>query len=101
MSAADWARVADVLDDAADFLERTPGLDPDGAVRKAVWGTPDAHVPERETADSELYATVTSAIEAWDADRHGYEPGNGIADLDVEDAITAARAEAGRFRSYC
>ncbi len=85
-----------------DFrLKAQPRLDPDGAVRVAIWGTPDAKVPVDPTADSLVYDEVTTAIECWDAYENNYEPGNGIDHLDRRAALEAAQAEARRFRSYC
>lgn len=92
--------IAAALTGAADAMERNASLDPDGAVRLVIWGTPDAHMPYDQTADSDLYDDVTSVIECYDADLHGYDPGNGIEKLSSADAIRAARAEAQRFCSY-
>lgn len=91
----DFAAVADVLERAATAMETTPGLDPDGAVRLAVWGTSDAHAPVRQTTESDLYDEAVTAIEA----KCGWQ-GHGIDRIPVREAIDAARQEAARFRSY-
>lgn len=95
MSSVDFQGVAEVLTTAANAMERDPGLDPDRAVRLAVWGVADAVVPQRQTTESDLYDEAVSAIEC----KTGWQ-GEGIADTPRQDAIRAARAEAARFGSY-
>lgn len=96
----DFRAIAKTLETTAALLEANPRLDPDAAVRQAIWGTPAAHVPVNDTADSRVYDDVTSAIEGYDAQLHGYECGDGIDRMPRGNGIRAARAEAARFRSY-
>ncbi|MHA4819475.1 hypothetical protein ACXZ65_34560 [Streptomyces aculeolatus] len=96
----DFASIARTLNAVAEALESRSHLDPDAAVRMVIWGTPKAHVPDRETTDSLLYSEVVTAIEGYDANKNGYECGNGIDRLDRRAAIAAALQEAARFRSY-
>ncbi len=91
-----FAAVADVLERAATAMENNPCLDPDGAVRLAVWGNPETPYPDDDNSPGcDLYDEAHSAIECF----CGYQ-GNGIQDIPRRDAIEAARAEAARFRSY-
>lgn len=97
----DFRAIAAALETTARLMESRPELDPDGAVRMAIWGTPEAMLPAEDTTDSLLYDDAVSAIECYDADKNGYDPGDGIQRLDRSAAIEAARVEARRFRSYC
>jgi len=92
--------VARVLDAAADAMEQDPSLDPDGAVRLAIWGDSETLYPGDQEPGAESFDYAESAIECWVANKHGYDPGGGIDHLDRDDAIEAARAEAERYRSY-
>jgi hypothetical protein len=96
----DHAAVADVLERAATAMTNNPALDPDGAVRLAVWGHPETPYPGDQEPGAEAFDYAESAIECWIAEKHGYDPGGGIDHLDRADAIEAARAEAARYRSY-
>lgn len=92
----DFAATADVLERAATAMDTNPALDPDGAVRLAVWGNPDTPYPDDDNAPGcDLFDEASSAIECF----CGYQ-GNGIEQIPRRDAIEAARAEAARFRSY-
>lgn len=95
MSSPEFGEVAHVLTAAANAMRRDPRLDPDNAVRVAVWGVPDAVVPQRQTVESDLYDEAVSAIEV----KCGWQ-GEGIARIPREQAIDAARDEADRYRSY-
>lgn len=95
MSGVDFQGVAEVLTTAANAMERDPRLDPDNAVRLAVWGVPNAVVPQRQTTESDLYDVAVSAIEC----QTGWQ-GEGIAQVPRREAIQAAREEAARFGSY-
>jgi hypothetical protein len=97
---ASHAAIAATLDEVGDHLSRTPDLDPDGALRLAIWGTPDTARPVGNTADTALFDEVEPLIEGYDAARHGYECGDGIAGIDRDAAIVACRAVAARIRSY-
>jgi hypothetical protein len=96
----DWHKVSIVLNKAADLMETTPGLDPDGAVRKAVWGSRNAPYPGDNAPGAEEFDEAESLIECYIADEDGDDPGNGIAWIPAPRAITAARAEADRVRAY-
>jgi hypothetical protein len=91
----DFAGVADVLTRAADLMEADRGMDPDGAVRQAVWGNSETPYPGDGEPGADLFDVAESAIECF----CGYQ-GNGIEQIPRRDAIEAARAEADRFRSY-
>ena len=92
--------VARVLETAAQVMEQRPGLDPDAAVRTAIWGTvPNVDVPD-DTADGLLYDEAVMAIEGYDAERYGYDP-EGIQHLPRHDAIEAARARAADLFRLC
>jgi hypothetical protein len=90
-----WTAVADALGRVADALERMPHLDPDAAVRLVVWGHPETPYPGDDAPGADLFDEVSSLIEC----ATGWQ-GNGIADVPVADAITAARSEAARIRSF-
>lgn len=96
----DFAAVSRTLTTAADLMQANPGLDPDGAVRQAVWGDPNTLYPGDQEPGAETFDYAESAIECWIAARHGYDPGGGIDHLDRSEAIEAARAEAARYASY-
>lgn len=96
----DFAAVADVLERAATAMETNPALDPDGAVRLAVWGDPETPYPGDQEPGAEVFDHAESAIECFVANEQGYDPGDGIQHLTQADAIDAARMEAGRYRSY-
>lgn len=87
-----FGAVARVLRAAADAMEADASLDPDGAVRAAVWGDPDAEYPGDDEPGSQVFDEAESAIECF----CGYQ-GNGIADIPQAQAIEAARSEAARF----
>ncbi|MFJ8006120.1 hypothetical protein [Streptomyces fagopyri] len=89
-----FVAVARVLDEAADLMEADRTLDPDGAVRLAVWGDPETPYPGDNAPGADEFNEASSAIEC----KCGYQ-GNGIRDIPQRDAIAAARAEAARFRS--
>jgi hypothetical protein len=91
----DFAGIADVLTRAADLMDADPGLDPDGAVRQAVWDNPETPYPGDGEPGADLFDVAASAIECF----CGYQ-GNGIQDIPRRDAIEAARTEASRFASY-
>ncbi|MEU5596642.1 hypothetical protein [Streptomyces sp. NPDC020298] len=91
----DFAAVAGVLENAATIMDAHPNLNPDQAVRQAVFGNPHAHVPERQTTEADLYDEAHSLIEAY----CGWQ-GNGIDRIPRQEAIDAARTEAARYRSY-
>jgi hypothetical protein len=91
----DFAATASTLDQAADLMQANPNLDPDGAVRQAVWGNPETPYPGDNAPGAGIFDDATSAIECF----CGYQ-GNGIAGIPRAEAIEAARAEAARFRSY-
>ncbi|MGW5477671.1 hypothetical protein [Streptomyces sp. NPDC004008] len=91
----DFAAVADVLERAATAMETTPGLDPDGAVRLAVWGNANTPYPGDEAPGAEIFDTAESLIECY----CGWQ-GNGIDRIPRDEAIAAARAEAARVRPY-
>ncbi|MEL3944851.1 hypothetical protein [Streptomyces sp. LNU-CPARS28] len=96
-----FAAAADALERAAIAMENNPGLDPDGAVRIAVWGHPDTPYPDDGQGPGvEAFDLAECAIESKVAAKYGYDAGDGIDHLDRSDAIAAARAEAARFRSY-
>lgn len=90
-----FAATARVLNLAADAMEADATLDPDGAVRLAVWGDPDAKYPGDNAPGAEVFDAAESSIEVV----CGYQ-GNGVADIPQPLAIRAARAEATRFSSY-
>ncbi|MFD9903886.1 hypothetical protein [Streptomyces sp. NPDC059063] len=92
MSYADNARTLDAL---ADALEDNPRLNPDTALRLAVWGDRNARFPGDGALGATLFTECESAMEC----RLGW-PAQGIAHVDRLPAISAARAEAARFRSY-
>ncbi|MFC8515505.1 hypothetical protein [Streptomyces sp. NPDC057257] len=91
----DFAAVADTLDRAADLMENDPDLDPDGAVRLAVWGNSETPYPGDGEPGADLFDEASSAIECF----CGWQ-GHGIQQIPQAEAIGAARAEADRFRSY-
>ena len=91
----DFAAVADTLTRTADALEHSPYLNPDAAVRFAVWGNSETPYPGDDAPGAAEFDEATSAIECY----CGWQ-GNGIADIPRDEAIAAARAEAARFRSY-
>jgi hypothetical protein len=95
----DFAAVADALERAADLMEQNPDLDPDGAVRQAVWGHPETPYPGDQEPGAETFDYAESAIECFIAGEQGYDPGEGIQHLNRADAIDAARMEADRYRS--
>lgn len=96
-----FAAIADTLTAAADAMENAPGLDPDGAVRQALWGHPDTPYPGDNAPGADLFDEAESAIECYIANQDGHDPGDGIDRIPPQRAIEAARAEAARFRSYC
>ena len=89
----DWSEIADTLATVANLLEQAPGLDPDGAVRLAIWGDANATYPGDTEPGAALFDEVESAIEC----KTGWQ-GNGIAHIPAAEAATAARDEAWRFR---
>lgn len=91
----DFAAVADALIRTADAMENDPGLDPDGAVRLAVWGDSETLYPGDNEPGADIFDEAQSAIECF----CGYQ-GNGIANIPRAEAIEAARAEAARFSAY-
>ncbi|HEX9755732.1 MAG TPA: hypothetical protein VGA42_08485 [Gemmatimonadales bacterium] len=91
----DFAATASTLDKAADLMEAHPHLDPDGAVRQAIWGDPETKYPGDNAPGADAFDEASTAIECF----CGYQ-GNGIASIPRTEAIEAARAEASRFRSY-
>ncbi|NUS78486.1 MAG: hypothetical protein HOV70_20120 [Streptomyces sp.] len=92
----DFAAVADALTRAATAMENNAALDPDGAVRLAVWGNSETPYPDDDNSPGcDTFDEASSAIECF----CGYQ-GNGIADIPRLEAIEAARAEADRFKSY-
>lgn len=93
MSAVDFSAVAHVLDATAEALGRYPGLTPDEALRLAVWGTSRAQYPGEGEPGADLYDEAHTAIES----KTGWQ-GHGIDHIPSAEAMTAARAEAARFR---
>ncbi|MFE9684156.1 hypothetical protein [Streptomyces sp. NPDC006285] len=91
----DFAAVADTLTRAATAMENNPHLDPDGAVRLAVWGHPETPHPGDGAPGADLFDEASSAIECF----CGWQ-GNGIDRIPVPEAIAAAHSEAARFASY-
>ncbi|MFJ6085124.1 hypothetical protein ACIQI8_27320 [Streptomyces sp. NPDC092369] len=91
----DFAAVADALERAATAMETNPRLDPDGAVRLAVWGNAETLYPGDDTPGALTFDSASSAIECF----CGWQ-GNGIDRIPRDEAITAARSEAARYRSY-
>ena len=91
----DFAAIADVLERAATAMENNTELDPDGAVRLAVWGDPETPYPGDNAPGADVFDDASSAIECF----CGWQ-GNGIDRIPAAEAIEAARAEAARFRSY-
>jgi hypothetical protein len=91
----DFAAVADTLTRAATAMENNPQLDPDGAVRLAVWGNSETPYPGDGAPGADLFDEAESAIECY----CGWQ-GNGIQQIPQDEAIAAARAEAERFASY-
>ena len=91
----DFAAVSDALTRAATAMENNPQLDPDGAVRLAVWGDPETKYPGDNEPGADLFDEASSAIECF----CGYQ-GNGIDRIPRRYAIEAARSEAARFASY-
>lgn len=87
--------VADALERAANAMQANPRLDPDSAVRFAVWGDPNTPYPGDDAPGAETFDYAESAIECY----CGWQ-GNGIDRIPRRDAIRAARAEAARYRSY-
>ncbi|MFF7142286.1 hypothetical protein ACFZB5_13690 [Streptomyces nodosus] len=96
----DLTAVADALERAATAMETNPRLDPDGAVRLAVWGNPETPYPGDQAPGAATFQEAETAIESWIAAKHGYNPSGGIDHLNQAEAITAARAKAARYRSY-
>ncbi|MCX5285940.1 hypothetical protein [Streptomyces sp. NBC_00198] len=94
--AADWDAVADVLERAATAMVTNRRLNPDAAVRLAVWGSPDTPYPDDDNAPGcDLFDEAASLIECF----CGWQ-GNGIAAIPADEAIDAARTEAERVRPY-
>lgn len=91
----DFAATANALDRAATAMQGNPALDPDAAVRQAVWGNPETKYPGDGQPGADVFDDATSAIECY----CGWQ-GNGIDRIPRSQAIAAARAEAARFRSY-
>ncbi|TYB71204.1 hypothetical protein FXF51_01850 [Nonomuraea sp. PA05] len=98
----DWARVADMLDTVANLLDGGPGLSPDGAVRIALAGHPNAQIPDDYSEVSRFYDEVTMALVCDHADLYlGRESDPLPADeINAEEGARAARAAAVRLRSY-
>lgn len=91
----DFDATARALESAAGFMESSRDLNPDAAVRLAVWGKPNIPYPGDDAPGADAFNEATSAIKAhcgWQA--------NGIDRIPQGEAITAAHAEAARFRSY-
>ncbi|MFJ4627129.1 hypothetical protein [Streptomyces sp. NPDC088847] len=87
--------IARVLRESAAAMEADPSLDPDGAVRQAVWGHRDAPFPGDGQPGADLFDEASSAIEC----KTGWQ-GHGIEHIPQAEAIAAARAEAARFGRY-
>lgn len=96
----DWAAAIECFDKVADILDEQPGLDPDGAVRLAIWGNVDTPYPGDDEPGADTFDEVESAIECYIARADGDDPGNGIAWIPAARAAAACRAEAARYRSY-
>lgn len=94
MSAVDFAAAARALDGLADALEADRGLDPDQALRLAVWGDPRAPYPGDHAPGAAAFDEAHSAMEA----KTGYRAA--VERIPRGEAIAAARAEAARYRSY-
>ncbi|MBZ6258840.1 hypothetical protein KVH22_25325 [Streptomyces olivaceus] len=87
----DRAAVAAALVRAATAMENNPRLDPDAAVRVAIFGHPKAH-PGFGQGGGDLFDQVTGTLRAacqWPTAR--------IDGIPREQAITAAYAEAARL----
>lgn len=90
---------ADALDATATAMENDPTLNVDHAARKAIWGTPNAHVPTGHTTESILYDDVTISIAERYDQQHGITNNpTGPDGIGRDDAINAARAEAAYLR---
>ena len=90
-----YQAIADALTKAADALGNDPSLDPDRALRIAIWNNPNAVYPGHHAPAADTYDQATSAI-LTATGMHGHD----IASIPRHTAITAARSEAARFRSY-
>ncbi|MGI5285175.1 hypothetical protein ACQEVF_17825 [Nonomuraea polychroma] len=90
MPTIDWARAAEVLDQAADIMQATPGLDPDGAIRVVLFGNSDAHVPDDGSPVSDLYDTAYSAITGGHYEKHGFLDPLPLQEVPTADAIPVA-----------
>lgn len=95
-----FRRTAEALDHAATLLESNPALGISGALRQVVWGTPDALMPELDTADSDLYQDAETSVESYVSQQDGHDCGAGVDWIPPHRAIEACRAEAARFRTY-
>lgn len=95
----DWTPVVETLDKVAGILDEQPGLDPDGAVRLAVWGNSDTPYPGDDEPGADVFEHVEMLIEGYIAAQDGHDCGDGIAWVPPNRAIEACRAEAARFRS--
>lgn len=95
MSAVDFPGAARALDGLADALEADASLNPDEALRKAVWGDPHTPYPSDDAPGADAFEEAHSAMEA----KTGFQ-GAGIDGVPRAVAIAAAREEAARYRSY-
>ncbi|MHB9857642.1 hypothetical protein [Streptomyces sp. YIM S03343] len=91
----DHAGIADALTKMADALDRYPDLDPDRALRIAIWNNPNASYPGHHAPAADLYDETVSAILTAAGMR-----GASIDNVPRPAAILAARTEAARFQSY-
>ncbi|MFC8332776.1 hypothetical protein [Streptomyces olivaceus] len=94
MSAVDFTGVARVLDAAADAMERNGRLNADQALRLVVWGAASAAYPGDGEPGADVYDEAHTAIES----KTGWQ-GHGIGHIHRAEAVTAARAEAARYRA--
>jgi hypothetical protein len=94
MSAVDFEAVARVLDGLADALETDRGLNPDQALRRAVWGDADKAYPGDHAPGADLFDEAHTALEAATESQ-----GAGIERVPRDEAVVAARAEAVRYRT--
>ncbi|MEV0090430.1 hypothetical protein [Streptomyces sp. NPDC050738] len=96
----DWTPVVEMLDKVAGLLDEDAALDPDGAVRLAIWGSPNIPYPDDDNAPgTELFDAVENLIEGYIANQDGHDCGDGIDWIPADRAAAACRAEAARFRS--
>ncbi|GHI41895.1 hypothetical protein [Streptomyces violascens] len=89
--------IAVMLDKVASTLENSTGLNPDQAVRLAIWGDADTPDPEHGTPSADMFREITVLIACHIANEDGMDPRDSIAWIPPHRAAAACRAGARRW----